>query len=219
MAAGRSACRFFSNSSRSPTVCGRNTSGTPPRVRYPPASRGLLCHRGPVDGGAALGAKIIHRPGSVFTTAQRRMLPGDAGIVQNRIGGFCPAPEYFPSGSGGYCRRRAGSAGPRPPACGGSAAGTGWPAPESAPKAPETAAVQWPYQPVIRGWALSHRDSAENSSCIPFPPFRKNSFRPNRRSLSPSAGNQGYYSIIPIACTPLPTEKHSLFILFFLFFT
>ena len=74
------------------------------------------------------------------------------------------------------------------------------------------------YQPVIRGWALSHRDSAENSSCIPFPPFRKNSFRPNRRSLSPSAGNQGYYSIIPIACTPLPTEKHSL-LFFFLFFT
>ena len=37
MAAGRSACRFFSSSSRSPTVWGRNTSGTPPSVMVSPS--------------------------------------------------------------------------------------------------------------------------------------------------------------------------------------
>ena len=37
MAAGRSACRFFSSSSCAPTVWGRNTSGTPPRVTVSPS--------------------------------------------------------------------------------------------------------------------------------------------------------------------------------------
>ena len=40
MAAGRSACRFFSSSSRSPTVWGRNTNGTPPSVIVSPSFTG-----------------------------------------------------------------------------------------------------------------------------------------------------------------------------------
>ena len=42
MAAGRSACRFFSSSSRSPMVWGRNTRGTPPRVMVSPSFTGAL---------------------------------------------------------------------------------------------------------------------------------------------------------------------------------
>ena len=119
MAAGRSACRFFSNSSRSPTVCGRNTSGTPPRVRVSPSFTG-----------PALSPAVpltACRPWSQDHTPSRLRLhhgtaPHAAGrcwIVQNRIGGFTPPQNIFPVGQGILPPPLAGSTGPRPPACGG----------------------------------------------------------------------------------------------------
>ena len=175
MAAGRSACRFFSSSSRSPTVCGRNTSGTPPRVRVSPSFTGACSVTGVAVDRRCRPWSQDHTPSRLRphhgTAPHAAGRCWDSSESHRRI---YPGPEYFPSGSGGCCRRRAGSAGPRPPACGGSAAGTGWPGPESAPTSTgNSSRAMAVYQPVYQRMGTQPQGQCRKQFLHPIPSFPK----------------------------------------------
>ena len=53
-----------------------------------------------IDRRTALGAEVVERPAPVIPPAQGCVLPGDAGVVQQHIGGFAPAENIFPMGQG-----------------------------------------------------------------------------------------------------------------------
>ena len=201
MAAGRSACRFFSNSSRSAyRLRQKHQRHTAQGQGIPQLQRGLLSPQAvPLTAVPPLEPRSYTVQALVLTTAQRRMLPGDAGIVQNRHRRILLRPRIFSQWVRGDTAA-AGQAqlGPDLRRVGDPQQGPDGPAPESAPTSTgNSSRAMAVYQPAISGWALSQQGQCRTT--VPAShsaPFRNTTASDRyRRSLSPSAGNQGYYSI------------------------
>ena len=64
----------------------------------PQLHRGRVRYLLAVDGSAALGTQVIYRPLSILSPAQRRVLAGDAGVIQKYVRGLSPSDDIFPVG-------------------------------------------------------------------------------------------------------------------------